>query len=135
MNELVLYYSFSGNTKQVAEEFAKARGLVACEIRAQRKPGKLAAYTVGIVKAIQGAGTPIVPPALSFDGCETAHIFAPVWADGPAPPMNSAIALLPKGCALHLHMVSASGKSGEERVTKLLQGKGYAVAGYEDIKK
>jgi len=58
-----------------------------------------------------------------------------VWAGVPAPPINSAIALLPKGCTLHLYMVSASGKSSEERVTMQLQGKGYAVAGYEDIRK
>jgi len=135
MKELVLYYSFSGHTKQVAEEFAQQNSLTACEIRTQRKLSTLVAYTVGIVKAIKGTGMPIAPPAMTFEGCETAHIFAPVWADGIAPPMNSAIALLPKGCELRLRLVSQSGKSGEEMVTKRLQDAGYVVASYKDIRK
>ena len=134
MKELVLYYSRSGNSKQVAEDFACANNLPICEICTPKKINGAKAMA-SIAKAVKGSGMPIVPPAISLDSCEAAHIFAPIWADCIAPPMNSAIALLPKGCALHLHLVSQGGKSARERMTEQLQAKGYAVAGYEDIKK
>ena len=134
MTTIVLYYSRSGNTKQVAEDFAKANGLDICEIQTPRKINGAKAM-VSIVKAAKGASMPIVPPAVSLGGCEVAYIFAPIWADCIAPPMNSAIALLPKGCALHLHLVSEKGASGQERNTKQLEAKGYTVASYEDIQK
>ena len=135
MNSIVLYYSLTGTTKPLAEDFARANGLAVCEVRTPRKLSSAAAYTAGIVKAIKGRGMPIAPPAIPLGSCEAAHIFAPVWADSIAPPMNSAIALLPKDCALHLHMVSASGKSDPARVKANLQRMGYTVASYEDLKK
>ena len=134
MNPIVLYYSRSGNTKQLAEDFARANHLDICEIQTPRKINGAKAMA-SIPKAIQGRGMPIVPPAIPLEGCGAAHIFAPIWADCIAPPMNSAIALLPKGCALHLHLVSEKGASGRERNTKQLEAKGYNVASYEDIKK
>jgi len=134
MNQLVLYYSRSGNTKQLAEDFARANHLPACEVKTSRKISGAKAMA-SIPKAAKGSGMPILPPAMPLDTCEVAHIFAPIWADCPAPPINSAIALLPKTCALHLHMVSQGGKSGRERTTEQLKAKGYTVTSYEDIKK
>jgi len=135
MKELVLYYSYTGNTAQLAGEFAGEHELALCEILTERPLGKFAAYAVGCFKALKGVGMPIEPPAKSLDACETAHIFAPVWAGHIAPPMASAIVLLPKGAALHLHMVSRSGNSEEDRVTARLRDAGYTVETYEDIRK
>ena len=135
MSELVLYYSYTGNTKLLAGEFARENGLEVCEIRAEKKPGKFAAYTAGCFKAIKGGGMPIEPPAADLSALEAAHVFAPIWAGGIAPPMNSALALLPKGTALTLHMVSASGSSNQDKIAGRLQNMGLEVAGYEDIRK
>jgi len=135
MSELVLCYSFTGNTKHLAEAFAQEKGLELCGIRTAKKLGKFAAYTAGIVRAIKGAGTPIEEPAANLSECEAAHVFAPVWAGCVAPPMNSALALLPKGAKVSLHMVSASGGSDQDRVTKNLRIMGLEVASYEDIRK
>ena len=134
MKELVLYYSRSGNTRQVAVDFARANHLDICEIQTPRKINGAKAMA-SIVKATKGAGMPIVPPAISLDGCQAAHIFAPIWASCIAPPMNSAIALLPKGCTLHLHPVSQKVESDRERITTQLKAKGYHIASYEDIQK
>jgi len=133
--ELVLYYSFTGNTKLLAEEFARENGLAACEILDEKKPGKFAAYTAGCFRAIKGAGTPIQAPAANLGALEAAHIFAPIWAGGIAPPMNSALALLPKGTLLTLHMVSGSGSSNQDKITERLQKMGLEVTGFADIRK
>ena len=135
MSELVLFYSFTGNTKRLAGEFARENALEACEIVPAKKPSKLAAYTSGCFKALKGAGMPIAEPAVNLSECESAHVFAPIWAGHIAPPMNSALALLPKGCALTLHMVSGSGSSNQDKVTERLRAMGLEVAGYADIRK
>jgi len=135
MSELVLYYSFTGNTKLLAEEFAGENGLEAIEVRAEKKLGKFAAYTVGCFKAIKGAGLPIEALAADLSDLEAAHLFAPIWAGGIAPPMNSALALLPKGTKLSLHMVSGSGGSNQDKIAERLRNMGLEVTAYEDIRK
>ncbi|MCL2298683.1 MAG: hypothetical protein FWC27_00875 [Firmicutes bacterium] len=134
MSELVLFYSFTGNTKRLAEEFARENALETCEIVPAKKPGKFAAYTAGCLKALKGAGLPIVEPAQTLSECESAHVFAPVWAGHIAPPMNSALALLPKGAKLRLHMVSGSGSSNQEATAQRMKIMGLEVAEYEDIR-
>lgn len=134
MKELVLSYSFTGHAKQRAAAYAEKNVLDHCEILSQKKIGKIAAYTAGCVKSMQGKGMPIAPPAISFEGYDQVHVFAPVWAGEIAAPLNSAVALLPKGTRLHLHMVSASGASSKEKITARLQAAGFEVAGYEDLK-
>ena len=135
MNELVLYYSFSGNTKHLAEDFARENGLALCEIRTQRRLGKFAAYTAGCFRALRGAAMPIEAPAADLSECEAAQVFAPIWAGHIAPPMIGALALLPKGAKLSLHMVSQSGGSNQDTIAERLQNLGLEVTGYEDIRK
>ena len=135
MSELVLYYSFTGNTKQLAEVYARVNELLLCEIRPQRRLGKFAAYAAGCFKAMKGEGMPVEAPAADLSVIKAAHIFAPIWAGHPAFPMNSALALLPKGTKLSLHMVSASGESNQEKITERLQNMGLEVTAYEDIRK
>ena len=135
MSELVLYYSFTGNTKHLAEVYAQEQGLLLCEIRTPRRLGKFAAYAAGCFKAMKGEGMPIAAPAADLSAVKAAHVFAPIWAGHPAPPMNSALALLPKGTKLSLHMVSQSGGSNQEKITERLQNMGLEVTAYEDIRK
>ena len=135
MSELVLYYSFTGNTRHLAEVFAQESGMELCEIRTQRRLGKFAAYAAGCFKALKGAAMPIEAPAADLSLCEAAHVFAPIWAGHTAPPMNAALALLPKGAKLSLHMVSQSGGSNQDKITERLQNLGLEVTAYEDIRK
>jgi flavodoxin len=134
MSELVLCYSFTGNTKRLAEEYARENGLALCEVRTQKPLGKFAAYTAGCLKALKGAGMPIEAPAEDLSDCEAAQVFAPVWAGHIAPPMNSALALLPKGAKLCLHMVSGGGSSNQDGITERLRNIGLEVTAYEDIR-
>lgn len=134
MEDLVLYYSYTGNTKRLAEEFAREKDLPLCEIRTQKSLNKLAAYTAGCFKALKGAGMDIEAPAVDLSGCEEAHVFAPIWAGHIAPPMLSALALLPKGAEIELHLVSGSGESNQELINKRLERLGLEVEAYEDIR-
>lgn len=132
MRELVLVYSFTGKTKLLAEAFARENSLDLREVCTEKKLSKLQAYTAGCIRAIKGKEMPIAPIALT--DCATAHIFAPIWAGSVAPPMNCAIAKLPKGAKLFLHMVSGSGNSSQDQITARLKALGFEVIGYEDIR-
>jgi len=135
MSELVISYSYTGNTAHLAGEYARENGMDLCEILPAKKLGKFAAYTAGCFKALKGAGMPIEESALPLNECEAAQIFAPVWAGHIAPPMNSALALLPKGAKVGLHMVSGSGSSNQDGITGRLRIMGLEVTSYEDIRK
>ena len=51
MNTLVSFYSYSEKTKAIGVELAAKESAVLSEIKDVKRPGKLKAYTVGIIKA------------------------------------------------------------------------------------
>jgi len=134
MKELVLYYSYSGSTKKIAEEFARKNNFDVCEVTDLKKPNKLAAYTAGIVKVIRNGAFKISPLAVKAEDYDVINIFAPVWADHPAPSMNGALKTLPAGTKIKLFMVSHSGRSGKDSVSARVRALGLEIVGYEDIK-
>jgi len=134
MKELVLFYSYSGNTKKIAEKFAQENNFDIFEVADKKKPNKFVAYTAGIVKVMRNGVFAVIPPAVKFEEYDIINIFAPVWADHPAPSMNAALKMLPKGAKIKLFMVSHSGKSGEESVSKRIGDLGLEIIGYENIK-
>jgi flavodoxin len=82
---MVVYYSWSGNTKAYAEELAAKKGLDTFQLKEkkERKTGKLA-FIRGCVQGITRKQTKIVAlPDISK--CTEVFICTPVWASGPAP--------------------------------------------------
>ena len=134
MKELVLFYSYSGNTKKIAEKFSQDNNFNICEIIDIKKPNKFYAYTSGCFKAMRSSVFPIKEPAVKFADYDIINIFAPVWAGNPAPSMNGALKLIPKNTKVKLFMVSASGISNKNGISKRAQNLGLEVIGYEDIK-
>ena len=141
MRELVLFYSYSGNTKKIAEKFSQDNNFDICEVIDIKRPNKLAAYTVGIVKVIKGSGRKIKSLTINgndvkFEDYDIINVFSPVWAGHITPSMVSALKLFPQGTKIKLFMVSASGESGKDSMTKRIQdmGLGLEIIKYEDIK-
>ena len=134
MKELVLYYSYSGSTKKIAEEFAQKNNFDVCEVTDKKKPNKIVAYTAGIVKVIRNGAFKISPLAVKAEDYDIVNIFTPVWADHPAPSMNGALLTLPAGTKIKLFMVSHSGRSGKDSVSERSKALGLEILGYEDIK-
>ena len=82
---MVIYYSWSGNTKAYAEELAAKKGLNTFPLKEkkERKTGKLAFFR-GCVQGITRKQTAVVAlPDLSK--CTEVFICTPVWASDPAP--------------------------------------------------
>ena len=139
MKELVLFYSYSGNSKKIAEKYSADNNFDICEVFDVKKPNKFVAYTAGCFKAMKGSPRNVLPlmvnnNAVKFEDYGVVNVFAPIWAGNPAPSMNGALKLIPKGTKLKLFMVSASKNSSKDKIAKRIQALGLEITGYEDIK-
>lgn len=136
MKTLVLFHSYTGKTKVLAEKKAAEFGADIEEIKDARRQSKPGAYTVGLFRAIGRKKSRIQPLQSKLDSYEKIIIMSPVWASHPTPAVNSAIECIPSGKKIEIVMVSASGKTeGAEDGTKaLIYGRGCEVTEYTDIK-
>lgn len=136
MKTLVLFYSYSGKTRALAEKKAKELGADIAEIKEAKKTGKLAAYAIGCFKAMKRKNADIEPLKAGLAAYEKIILMAPIWAGHPAPAFNNIVDLLPAGKKVELIMSSSSGKSdGSRDGTKaLVRGRGCEVVAYSDVK-
>lgn len=135
MRTAVVFYSWSGHTKQIAKVRAEKEGAQLYEIKDRQRPGTLKAFTTGAFAAIRMKRTPTTPFAAPLDDYDRIIIMAPVWGGHPAPAINAVFDALPSDKEITVCMVSGSGKSGcQEKIQALICGKGCELIGYEDIK-
>lgn len=136
MKTLVLFYSFSGNTRKLASQKVAETGADIEEIIEIKKMSVLKAYIVGAYRAMKRKKTEIQPIKSQFNSYEKIIIMAPVWAGNPAPAFNSIVEQLPSGKKVELVMVSAgSGTNNSAEGTKnLIAARGCEVTDYIDIK-
>ena len=136
MSQLIIYYSFSGKTRGLAEELAKKESADIYEIKDRKPFGKLKAYTAGIIASIRGKAWRIKPPDIEILKYDNIIMFAPVWADNPPPAFNAMLEHLPSGKPIAVKMVSMSGKSNcKDRIESVIKIKGSTLESFEDIKR
>ena len=135
MDTLVVYYSYSGKTENIAQELAAKESADIIEIKEKKRPSKLKAYTAGIIASIKGNSWPILPLDAEFAKYGKLVLLSPVWAGNPPPAFNAMMQQLPSGKAVSVIMVSASGKSDcKERLETMIKDKGSELESFEDIK-
>ena len=135
MRTLVVYYSYSGNTKRLAKELAAKESADTIEITDVRRPGKFKAYTAGCFAAMKGKAWPIKPLPNFMSDCDRLILFSPVWAGNPPPAVFAALKLLPAGKRVDVKMVSGSGNCGcKERLAEIIAAEGSILASFENIK-
>ncbi|MDR2597491.1 MAG: NAD(P)H-dependent oxidoreductase [Treponema sp.] len=136
MKTLILFYSFSGNTRKLASKKAAETGADIEEVIELKRMFVLKAYFIGAYSAIKRKKTEIQPIKSQLNGYEKIIIMAPVWAGNPAPAFNSIVEQLPSGKKVELVMVSAGGgtKNSAEGTKNLITMRGCEVTDYIDIK-
>jgi len=135
MKKLVVYYSYSGHTKKIAEALAQKEAADIMEIEDVKRPMKLKAYTAGLLASIRGKTRPIKPLTANMAEYDSLMLLAPVWADNPPPAFNSLLEQLPDGKSVSIRMISASGKSDcKERLETAIKARGCTIESFEDIK-
>jgi DNA-binding transcriptional ArsR family regulator/flavodoxin len=93
----VIFYSFSGITRRVAEGIRNASGCDFIEVRTRKPYTALTAYTKGILHSRKEVCDPIEPAEIDVSDYDLIIIGTPVWVSKPAPPANSVVRAL-KGC-------------------------------------
>ena len=135
MSTVVLYYSYTGYTKKLAEAIAAKENASLFEIQDLKRPGTLKAYSAGSLAAHRQRPWPIAPLKTNLEAYDSIIILGPIWFGYPAPQLNSVFALLPPGKSVSLIMTSGSGHSqNKEAVCALVKKQGCAVSDYTDHK-
>lgn len=135
MKTLILFYSYTGNTKTVAQRLAAQESDDIVEIKDIRRPGKFKAYTLGCFAALRGKAWPIEPLEVDWTKFDRLILLSPVWAGNPPPEVYAVLAQLPEGKSVSVKMISGSGKCGcRAKIESAIQAKGSTPADFEDIK-
>ena len=109
MSTLIVFFSFTGNTKKMAQELAEEKGAVLAEIRPEKMLSKLGAIMRSYIGNIDKKSWPTKPLEADMKDFDHIIIMTPVWVYRPAPYMNRVIASLPPGKSVEFYMVSAGG--------------------------
>ena len=132
MKTCIIYNSYSGNTRGVAEKVHAACGGELIEVVSKEYSSKITAYTIGCYRAMKGMSDPIEPKTIDVAADDLIVIGTPVWAGRATPAINAAVAAL-VGCKGKKAVIFAT-CGGKERETlpvlkKALEERGVTVAG------
>ena len=90
----VIFYSYSGITRRVAEGICNAGGCDRIEVKTRTPYSAFTAYTTGVLRSRKGAFDKIEPDEIDVAGYDFLIIGTPVWAWRPAPAINATIQAL-----------------------------------------
>ena len=132
MKASIIYNSYSGNTRAIAEKVAAATGGSLVEVKSKEHSFRIAEYVLGSMKARKGGIDRIEPAAIDVTSDDLIVIGTPVWADRATPAINGAVEAL-AGCSGKKAVIFATcGGKGENTISflkKALEAKGVTVTG------
>ncbi len=132
MKTSIIFNSYSGNTRSVAEAVHAACGGELVEVVSKEYSSKITAYTLGCYRAMKGMSDPIEPKTIDVAADDVIVIGTPVWAGKATPAINAAVAAL-EGCKGKNAVIFATcGKDGGETlpiIKNALELKGVTVRG------
>lgn len=128
---VIVYYSWVGNTEVAAKELQNLTGfdLVKIEEKKQRKPGMMGAA----MGAVFGLKSALKPMDFAMDGCENVLLGLQVWAGKTTPAVNRFLSKASfKGSRVWLFVTQGDDQPPQkvfDSVTKRVEKKGGTVAG------
>lgn len=136
MKTLVVYYSFTGKTRTLAQKKAKKTGGQLLEVREAKKRSVPGAYFFGSFAAMRHKQAVLAAFEPDFAQYERILVLAPIWAGAPAPAFNTIMAALPRGKEVELIFTSGSGSSGksQEYCKRQIAERGCRLVSCTDVK-
>jgi len=132
MKSCIIYHSYSGVTRGIAEKINAACGGDLIEVKPKDNYSTLSAYSVGCIRARKETCDPISPDTIDVSLYDLIIIGTPVWAWKATPAINGAIAAL-KGCegknAVIFATCGSSAKDTLPIMKSALEKKGVRVSG------
>lgn len=89
LKNLVVYYSFTGNTELAAKTLAECVKADVIKLEDVKKPSRDEAYKAGKDASLQGKAWPIKPFNKDFSGYNRVFVGCPVWFGMPTPEFNA----------------------------------------------
>jgi flavodoxin len=103
MKQLVIYYSYTGNTRRYAQKIAQDNNADIYEIHVKKNPSTAMAYVIAATRKKQE----VEPITADFTIYERIIVMAPVWGLGPAPAIYNAFELIPPDKEVEFIVVGA----------------------------
>ena len=132
MPTCIIFHSYSGITRGIAEKMEKSCGGRLIEVVPRKAYNKLTVYLAGGRRAMKGEADPVDPERIDVAACDLLVIGTPVWAGNPTPVINAAIAGLSncegKKAVLFATCGVQAGKT-LDIMTRALEARGVAVRG------
>lgn len=132
LNACVIFYSYTGVTRGVAEKIGNACGCNLVPVQTKKEYSSFSAYTTGVFRSRRGACDLIIPDVIDVTPYDLLIIGTPVWAGKPTPVINAAVQAL-SGCEgkKALIFVTSCGMPGEALplLTAFLLKRGISVIG------
>ena len=126
----VIFYSYTGITRGVAEGIRNASGCDLVEVRPKKPYTSLSVFTTGVLRSRKAACDPVEPDEIDVSAYDLLIIGTPVWAGKPAPPISGAVRAL-KGCEgkTAVIFITCSNYPGEALpvLARALSGRGVSV--------
>lgn len=85
MKTLVVYYSFTGKTEQIAKSIHRSLGADVVEIREITNRSRFCTITLGVWRAKKRKGSAVFPLDVNLSDYDIIIVATPVWAGAPAP--------------------------------------------------
>lgn len=128
----IIYHSYSGITRDIAERIQAACGGDLIEVKPRKPYNRISAYTLGCLRARNEETEPVDPASIDLASSDFIIVGTPVWAWKTTPTTNGAINAL-KNCEGKRAFVFATcgSQPGEtiEIMKRALQQKGITVIG------
>ncbi len=137
MKTIILYYTFGGKSREVANRLASMEtDTIVYEVKEARKRNILTAFFSGCPKAMKRKYSKIQPLTCKLEEYEKIILVAPIWAGFPAPAFNSMVKQLPPEKLVELYLCSGSGEApkSKEGTCQLIKDKGCELVAYHDVK-
>jgi len=132
MKTSIIFHSYSGITRGIAQKVQAACGGDLIEVSPRTKYSKLTAYTLGCMRARNEVCDPVDPDAIDVSSSDLIVIGTPVWAWKATPVVNGAVASL-TGCSGKKAVIFATcgGQAGDTLplLRAKLEAKGVTVTG------
>ncbi len=128
----IIYHSYSGTTRSIAEDIRAACGGELIEVKPRKQYNKLTVYPVGGMRARKKERDPIDPETIDVSGYDAIVVGSPVWAFTTTPAINAALAALTGGNGKRaVIFATCGGQAGEtlDIMRTALEEKGMTIVG------
>jgi len=120
MSRCVIFHSYSGVTRSLAQKIKGACRTELIEVMPKTSYNAITVYILGVFRAMRGTKDPIEQKKIDVTGYDLIILGTPVWSGKPTPAMNAAVEAL-KGSEGKKVILFATCKSRPGQTTSFLQ--------------